>query len=129
MKGIITTRKSQWLSEVEGKAINITKWLRLGGTSGSLMIHPPYSSRATELVSQHYDPASKEADSNTSPGNLYQWLSHLHSAKGFCDVQTTSPVFQFVTLASGPVNGHILKESDSVLFSHSFQVIFRKLLS
>ena len=46
-------------------------------------------------------------------------LGHLHSEKGFLDIQREPPVFQFLLIASGPVTGHHWKEPGSVTFSPS----------
>ena len=49
-------------------------------------------------------------------------LGHPHSKRVFPDVQREPPVFQCVSIGSGPVTGHCRKEPGSVFFIPSCQV-------
>jgi len=59
---------------------------------------------------------------NHESGQPVPVLSHPHSDKVFPIVQREPPVFQSVSIASGPVTGHHLEEPGSVLFAPSLQV-------
>lgn len=49
---------------------------------------------------------SNNADSINSLGTLcHHLVTHPHSEKAFLDVQKKPPMFQFVTIASGPHTG------------------------
>lgn len=56
---------------------------------------------------------NKEGESTNFLGNV-PMLRHPHSAKMIADIQVETPVFKFVPIASGPVNGHHWEEPASL---------------
>lgn len=58
-------------------------------------------------------------------GKTLPMLIHSHNRRISFHVHTTSPVFQFVTIASDPVTGQHWKKSISVFYGLSLQVLMR----
>ena len=94
------------------------EWLRLERTSGHCLVQSPCSGRATcsqmpRTTSRWLSSISKARDSTASLSNLCQCWVTLTVKKVLPDVPTEVPVFQFVSIASGPVTEHHWKESGS----------------
>ena len=89
--------------------LRVADHLRLAGTSEVIWSKPLPKQGHLELlprtVSRWLLSISKDGDSTASLGSLLQ-CSVILTVKTFPDVQREPPLFQFVSVASGPVTGH-----------------------
>jgi len=88
----------------------IPGWLRLEGTSGGNLVHPPAqagtpTASCPGLVQTVFEYLQGGTLHHLS-GQPVSVLGHPHSKKVFPDAQREPPVLRFVPIASGPVIGH-----------------------
>jgi len=65
---------------------------------------------------------SKDGDSTTSPGSLFQYLTTL-SGKNFPNIQPKPPLLQLEATASCPITCYLGEETNTCLTTTSFQVV------